>query len=40
MSASVNCAWTNLGKDYIRNVCASFRPRLERVMAAEGGHID
>ena len=40
LKSSVNCAWTSIGKDYVRNVCASFGPRLERVMATEGGHID
>ena len=40
LKSSVNRAWTSVGKDYASSVCASFRPRLERVMAAEGGHID
>ena len=27
-------------KDFIRKVCMGFRPRLSRVIAAEGGHIE
>lgn len=40
LKASVSLAWTRMRKDYIRKVCSAFRPRLERVLASEGGHLD
>ena len=39
LKTSVDRAWSSMRKDYVRKVCASFRPRLERVIAAEGAHI-
>lgn len=33
-------AWTDMDEDYIRTTCSSFRPRVEAVIAAEGGYID
>ena len=40
LKSSVCRAWTPMKKDYIRKVCKAFRPRLERVIAAKGGHIE
>ncbi|KAF2358831.1 hypothetical protein FHG87_010412 [Trinorchestia longiramus] len=37
---SVNRSWTTMRKDYIRKVCKDFRPRLSRVIAAEGDQIE
>lgn len=39
LKTSVNRAWASMKKDYVRKVCTAFRSRLERVIAAEGGHI-
>ena len=38
--ASVNCTWRSMRKGFVRKVCKSFRPRLERVIAIKGGHIE
>jgi transposase len=40
LKASISKVWADLSGDDIRNVCARFRPRVEAVIAAEGGYID
>ena len=40
LKAAVADVWNNLSMKYIRNVCKRFRPRVEAVVAAEGGYID
>ena len=40
LKSSVNRSWASMRKDFIRKVCKGFRPRLSRVIAAEGGHIE
>jgi len=40
LKASVNSTWARMRKDYVRNVCKDFRPRLNRVIAAKGGCIE
>ena len=40
LKAAVADVWNNLSVTYIRNVCKRFRPRVEAVVAAEGGYID
>ena len=40
LKASLNFVWARMTKDYIRNVCSAFRPRLERVLAPEDGLLD
>ena len=40
LKASVNRAWTLMRKDYVRKVRKDFRPRLSRVIAANGGRIE
>lgn len=40
LMASVNSKWRSMSKEYIRNVCKAFRPRLERAIACNGGEID
>jgi hypothetical protein len=40
LKRAVNKAWASMPASYIINVCSSFRPRLEQVIAAEGGYID
>ena len=40
LKSSVNRFWASMRKDFIRKVCNGFRPRLCRVIAAEGGHIE
>ncbi|KAF2361093.1 Immunoglobulin V-set domain [Trinorchestia longiramus] len=37
---SVNRSWATMRKDYICEVYKGFRPRLSRVIAAEGGQIE
>jgi hypothetical protein len=40
LKSSVNRVWASMRKVFVRSVCSAFRSRLERVLAAEGGHID
>ena len=40
LKAGVTDVWNDLSVTYIRNVCKRFRPRVESVVAAEGGYID
>ena len=40
MKSSANRSWASMRKDFIRKVRKGFRPRLSRVIAAEGGHIE
>jgi transposase len=40
LKVSIRTAWRNLTADYIRLTCSRFRPRLEAVVAADGGHIE
>ena len=40
LKASVNRAWASMRKEYVRRVCKGFRPRLNRVIDAEGSHIE
>ena len=40
LKASVNRAWAYMKKNFVRKACKSFRPRLERVIAAKGGHFE
>ena len=37
---SVSSAWRLMRKRFVRKVCKSFRSRLDRVIAAKGGHIE
>ena len=38
LKASVNCAWRSTRKGFVRKVCKSFQPPLERFIAAKGGY--
>lgn len=40
LKASVNRVWASMRKKYVRRVCKGFRPRLNRVIDAEGRHIE
>jgi len=40
LKAAVNTEWANMPADFIKRSCASFRPRLEAIVAAQGGHIE
>jgi len=40
LKKAVNRSWASMRKAYIRKVCLGFRPRLERVINAEGGYIE
>ena len=40
MKTAVDKAWDTLSSDYIKRVCGSFRKRLEKVVAADGGIIE
>ena len=39
LKASIRAAWANMSKDYIIKTYKEFRPRLEAMIEAEGGHI-
>ena len=40
LKASINKVWANMSGDEIKNICSRFRPRVEAVIAVEGGYID
>ena len=40
LKKSIIKEWTNMSEEYIRTTCSKFRPRLEAVIAAEGGHFE
>ena len=40
LKASIRAAWAKMSKDYIIKICNAFRPRLEAIIEAEGGHIE
>jgi hypothetical protein len=40
LKISIICAWEDLDWVFVSNTVRAFRPRLERVIAAEGGYID
>ena len=40
LKASIRAAWAKMSKDYIIKTCKAFRPRLEAIIEAEGGHIE
>jgi inhibitor of nuclear factor kappa-B kinase subunit alpha len=40
LKAAIMAAWSEMSPDYIRATCQRFRPRLEAVVRAEGGHIE
>ena len=40
LKAVVENKWDNMSKDFVKRTCAVFRPRLEVMLAAEGGHFE
>jgi hypothetical protein len=40
LQKSIRSAWRSMSPSYIRATCTRFRPRLEAVVANEGGHIE
>ena len=40
LKSSVNRVWASMMKDYDCTVCKAFRPRLQRVIEANGKHIE
>jgi hypothetical protein len=40
LKKSIRREWAQMPEAYIRKVCSRFRPRIEAVIAAEGGHIE
>ncbi len=40
LKASVTSAWNALDADYVRATCARFRPRIELMIARDGGYIE
>lgn len=40
LKGSIQREWKAMTPDYIRKVCARFRPRLEAIIAADGNHIE
>ena len=39
LKAAIAISWNGLEEDWLRNMCAKFRGRVEDVIEAEGGHI-
>ncbi len=40
MKAAVDEEWANMSEDFVKRVGAAFRPRLEKCIAANGGHFE
>ena len=40
LKVAINKVWADMSGDEVRTICARFRPRVEAVIAAEGGYID
>ncbi len=40
LKKSVNLEWSNVSEKFIISTCSNFRSRLEKVVAAGGGHIE
>ncbi len=40
LKTAVDTEWANMSEDFIRRVCSGFRPRVEKCIAAEGGHFE
>ena len=40
LKASITKAWNSMTVSYIEKVCSRFRPRLEKVIEKNGGHIE
>ncbi|XP_059094623.1 uncharacterized protein LOC131889516 [Tigriopus californicus] len=40
MKAAVEREWAAMDEEYVSRVCRSFRPRLEAMVEAEGGHFE
>ena len=39
LKVSANSAWRSMRIGFVRKVLSNFRPRIERVIAAKGGHV-
>jgi len=40
LKAAVEQEWTNMSEDFVVKTCRAFRPRLEAMIAAKGGHFE
>ena len=40
LKSAIRRSWHNMDSDYIQRACGAFRPRVERVIAAEGDFIE
>ncbi len=40
LKASVEQEWANMSEDHVMKVCQAFRPRLEAMVAVDGGHFE
>jgi len=40
LKSSIEKEWTDMSMDYVIKVCKAFRPRLEAMIEAEGGHFE
>ena len=40
LKAKVNEEWDGMSVDFVKKVCKAFRPRVEAMLEANGGHID
>ncbi len=40
LKAAVDLEWARMSEAYIRKTCSVFRPRLEAMLAADGGHFE
>jgi len=40
LKASVQKEWADMSEAYIRKVCQAFRPHLQAMVDADGGHFE
>ncbi len=40
LKASIEEEWASMSEDFIKKVCCAFRPCLEAMVSANGGHLE
>ena len=40
LKSAIRSSWANMDRDYVKRVCGAFRPRVERVIEADGDYIE
>jgi len=40
LKSAMEKEYANMSEDFIKNTCSAFRPRVEAILAAQGGHFE